>query len=111
MSKYLVRLWDEDINLIDEVEQGWRIDEPAVVAAPIGTRTGQALANIHEAPCVLTIDSYGSERWYGHIQQVEVRHAHDGEAIAIGHFENAAHINRALEKITAMSEAVKRLVP
>lgn len=106
MSKYTVRVWDADFNLIGNVTQGWRIDEPTTVAVPLDTAIGQAVASVHEASTYLTVDHPERERWCGQISQVECRYPFGTEPIAVAQFADNAPGLKIMEHIADLAKRV-----
>lgn len=101
-SPPLVRVWDKDFNLIGYVGEGWRIDQPDVLAVPLAHPIGQWLLSAdRHGPVTLTAD-YDGLRYVGGLYEIKVMQEEFGGG-------KVKHIKAAFDadRVTKLSEWLK----
>lgn len=94
----LVRVWDKDFNLIGHVGEGWRVDEPSVLAVPLEHPIAQwLLSNERLGPVFLTAD-YGGLRNIAGLQELVLTREEFGDGFV------------KLVKATFVSDRLPRLL-
>lgn len=75
----LVRIWDNNFNLIGTVDEGWRIDQPGIVTVPTSNWLGRWLLSDERRSAVfITADADGL-RHVGGLEEIELRQEEFGE--------------------------------
>lgn len=75
-----VRVWDKNWNLIAEVTQGWRCDEPDVIVVPLDHPVAKWITSQDRPDLRITVDSRGT-RWSGRLGKVTRRQSVRGDEI------------------------------
>ncbi|OQQ32279.1 hypothetical protein A6411_10765 [Prescottella equi] len=109
MSGNNVRVWDRDFNLVGEVDQGWRVDEPNKIAVALASPLGQFIAQHGRNGCYLTVDQSGSDRWCGQIRSFSLQNP-DREGFVVADFGDSEATRKTLEKLTRMKDFANQIV-
>lgn len=81
-----VCVWDENWDLIAEVTQGWRCDEPDVIVVPLNHPVAKWITSQDRPDLHITVDSLGT-RWSGRLGKVTRRQSVCGDEILRAAFD------------------------
>lgn len=107
MSGNTVRVWDKDFNLVGQVDQGWRVDEPDKIAVPLTSPLGQFIAGSGADGCHLTVDPPSGERWTGHLQSFTAFQESGRDAYLVATFGNDEAFQRQRDRIERMRNLIR----
>lgn len=83
-----VCVWDENWDLIAEVTQGWRCDEPNVIVVPVDHPVAQWIIAQDQPDSHITVDGAGGARWSGRLDKFTYLQSDRGDEILYAAFSS-----------------------